>query len=410
MPDTNETEDSTLPRPELNPLLNPLLASHMGRWAEVYFTNPPEKREEAVLELLRELESSADATTDATQPLQEKVEQTEQEETKQADLRITEATPPYDAEPSVCSECGHLSRSGQRFCGMCGTPLTAVPFAANAEILPVPEAFQTAESANRIFTAGPELVSPAAQEMVEENGGSLENTQSSSPAPPPHAVPLPRRREPMWPRSTPDLPGFALQPEALPDRRRLYVAVGIAALLCFLVYLGWRTGRSSGPETQEINLPSSPAAIPPSQSTPASHAAPAPAATNNGASATAIKPIAVSRQVGPREAHSHGSPSPAASAHAPSPGENGTADLAMAQKYLYGTGEARDTNQAVKWLWKAIGKQNMTAMLLLSDLYLRGDGVPRSCDQARLLLDAAARKGKAEAAERLQHLQAFGCQ
>lgn len=82
----------------------------------------------------------------------------------------------------------------------------------------------------------------------------------------------------------------------------------------------------------------------------------------------------------------------------------------MAQKYLYGTGEARDTNQAVKWLWKAIGKQNMTAMLLLSDLYLRGDGVPRSCDQARLLLDAAARKGKAEAAERLQHLQAFGCQ
>jgi len=46
----------------------------------------------------------------------------------------------------------------------------------------------------------------------------------------------------------------------------------------------------------------------------------------------------------------------------------------------------------------------------LSDLYLRGDGVPKSCDQARLLLDAVARKGKASAAERLRNLQAFGCQ
>src|SRR5580698_215746 len=43
----------------LNPLLNPLLASHMGRWAEVYFTNPPEKREQAVSDLLRELEEVA---------------------------------------------------------------------------------------------------------------------------------------------------------------------------------------------------------------------------------------------------------------------------------------------------------------------------------------------------------------
>ena len=53
-PDVN-----TLPDPELNPLLNPLLAAHMGRWAEVYFTNPPEKREQAISDLLRELERAA---------------------------------------------------------------------------------------------------------------------------------------------------------------------------------------------------------------------------------------------------------------------------------------------------------------------------------------------------------------
>jgi len=48
----------TLPDPELNPLLNPLLGAHMGRWAEVYFTSPPEKRNQAVADLLRELKSA----------------------------------------------------------------------------------------------------------------------------------------------------------------------------------------------------------------------------------------------------------------------------------------------------------------------------------------------------------------
>ena len=66
-------QPSTLPQAELNPLLNPLLSQNMGRWAEVYFTSPPEKREQAVQELLRELESQRSSgedrvtTTDAVQ-------------------------------------------------------------------------------------------------------------------------------------------------------------------------------------------------------------------------------------------------------------------------------------------------------------------------------------------------------
>jgi len=70
----------------------------------------------------------------------------------------------------------------------------------------------------------------------------------------------------------------------------------------------------------------------------------------------------------------------------------------------------RDSGEAAKWLWKSVGKQNASALVLLSDLYLRGDGVAQSCDQARLLLDAAAVKGIASAGERLHHLDAFGCQ
>src|SRR5215469_2821772 len=42
----NETSPQGLPRPDLNPLVNPLLGEHMGRWAEVYFTSPPEEREQ----------------------------------------------------------------------------------------------------------------------------------------------------------------------------------------------------------------------------------------------------------------------------------------------------------------------------------------------------------------------------
>ena len=69
-----------------------------------------------------------------------------------------------------------------------------------------------------------------------------------------------------------------------------------------------------------------------------------------------------------------------------------------------------DSTEAAKLLWQAVRKQNLTASVLLSDLYLRGDGVPKSCDQARLLLVAASRRGAPQAAEQLRRLQSLGCQ
>jgi TPR repeat protein len=83
----------------------------------------------------------------------------------------------------------------------------------------------------------------------------------------------------------------------------------------------------------------------------------------------------------------------------------------MAQRYLTATsGRARDSAEGAKWLWKSIAKHNTEATLLLADLYLKGDGVSKNCDQARVLLDSAARKGSSAAGERLRNLQAFGCQ
>src|SRR5439155_26592225 len=41
---------------DLNPLINPVLGRNLGRWARVYFMSLPAQRDEAVGELLRELE------------------------------------------------------------------------------------------------------------------------------------------------------------------------------------------------------------------------------------------------------------------------------------------------------------------------------------------------------------------
>jgi TPR repeat protein len=90
--------------------------------------------------------------------------------------------------------------------------------------------------------------------------------------------------------------------------------------------------------------------------------------------------------------------------------QSGVDEFVTAERYLKGTlGTTPDSRTAAQWFWKAVGDGNLAATMALSDLYLRGDGVSKSCDQARLLLDAAARKGAPAAAERLRHLQAFGC-
>jgi len=89
---------------------------------------------------------------------------------------------------------------------------------------------------------------------------------------------------------------------------------------------------------------------------------------------------------------------------------SGAEELATAQGYLSGTeGQPRNRTEAAKWLWKAVAKHNADATLLLADLYLKGQGVGKNCDQARILLDAAARKGMKDAGDRLRHLPAFGC-
>ena len=57
-------------------------------------------------------------------------------------------------------------------------------------------------------------------------------------------------------------------------------------------------------------------------------------------------------------------------------------------------------------LWGAVENGDTQAEVALANRYLHGDGVPQSCAQARVLLEAAAKRGSAEGQQRLEQLPA----
>jgi zinc-ribbon domain len=82
--------------------------------------------------------------------------------------------------------------------------------------------------------------------------------------------------------------------------------------------------------------------------------------------------------------------------------------LAPGAQELAKAGDASDAAAAAAWLWKATAKGNPEAPLRLADMYVKGNGVPRSCEQALVLLHAAADKGNAQARARLTQISNSG--
>jgi hypothetical protein len=294
----------------------------MGRWAEVYFTSPPEKREEAVMELLRELQAGASQS--------------------QSSLPSTDLE---SARPE-----SHPFSEGEKI----PPPM--------AEFTPV----HTAEE-GRPNDGRPRKSLPAS--------GSY----------------------------------------------RVYAGVILVIAALAFAYVAWRSSRvQSG---RSLPAPTPPAAT--KQSAVPERASGAPTAASGQSSSASNKPVAplpgaagTSSQPGTIKGEEKSAPT---ELRAPAPAEtssqvgtakvSGAEALAMAKSYLNGTdGKTRDSGEAVKWLWQAVAKQNAEATELLADLYLKGAEVPKNCEQARLLLDAAAHRGVKEAAERLRHLQDSGCE
>jgi hypothetical protein len=394
----------SLPDPELNPLLNPVLAAHMGRWAEVYFTNPPEKRGQAVSELLRELRNNAPVEPAAVEPIQK--------EKREEGIRIAEDCAkqiPTVEPPQICSACSAANAAEQKFCGMCGAPLDSLPLQVESKF----GVLRSSSEANWNEAESP-MENYSAEYATDAAPTSRYVHQ--------HAF------EPEWSISETELPHFAQESESVPYRYRVYIGIALAALLGVLIYVGWHGTAGFSGEASESKPTRAMPAAPASGSTAAPQPAPtrnvlptdrpaetppAPAVRNQQQSEASSLAAGISQ----KDRAPHPSPrSPrivqVAAGSSIANEQSGAEELATAEKYLSGNnqGAAGDNREAAQWLWKAVGKGNLAATMVLSDLYLRGDGVPKSCDQARLLLDAAAKKGKASAAERLRNLQAFGCQ
>ncbi|HYL84199.1 MAG TPA: PilZ domain-containing protein [Candidatus Angelobacter sp.] len=60
-------------------------------------------------------------------------------------------------------------------------------------------------------------------------------------------------------------------------------------------------------------------------------------------------------------------------------------------------------------LWSEVEAGDSKAEVELAQLYLKGDGVTRNCEQARVLLQAAAKKGNAEALQEYRKLNFAAC-
>lgn len=469
----DDSDDSTLPNRDLNPLLNPLLAEHMGRWAEVYFTNPPEKREQAIAELLRELGSAPRPETAVQHNSEESSEQGTEQIPEDLAEDVGEAIPearaghslrrgveelgeeqPTHSEPwrsreafgsvLICGSCGKSNLEGQRFCGMCGAALRLPP----EHSYPSRTDHELPHTGSSWSERGlsPSGISDADEVESEKDSSSVADRYLAGRFPgsqvggryPDSSTPQMEHEEPEvepdemrefalpQPESVPSygsVPSFAaaaeVESESVPYRYRAYVGVVLAVILGSLFYMLWRNKQN----------PSGSAAL---QSQPSSNAIPQPAtgsttplATKNATGFTSQTAPGRKRQAAqpqsakpsPRKLEAADRPGPrgalpsgAANSPASAAGQSGSEELLMAEKYLRaGPGTARDSQEAARWLWKAVGKQNLAAAMMLSDLYLQGDGVPKSCDQARLLLDVAAKKGSAAAADRLRNFPAFGC-
>src|ERR1700682_2050539 len=320
-------------RSELNPLQNPTLGKNLGRCAQVYFSNPPEKREQAVVELLRELEKGTATVPNGNSGRE------------------------LEGDAAGCPGCQRERERGQQFCGICGSSLTA-----------------TAEA-------------PKHDRAFVGNN------------PVPSLAPVSPQGDAQWLRDK----AFASFDAKVPKRQAWkYLFAAIVVALAGLGYLGWsaRSDRARATTPAAPVVPAEPKVEPnkieankPSQTTP----------TDSQSEKTSLSKTRPNNLESP--ANSNRSPrgatlaaqrqklSPTPSEPTAETGPGGMRELILARHYLDGKDGTRDTPEAVKWLSKAVGKQNTGAVILLADLYIRGDGVPKNCDQARLLLAAAAKRG-----------------
>lgn len=169
------------------------------------------------------------------------------------------------------------------------------------------------------------------------------------------------------------------------------------------------TAINSSPASANGAVPNSAQANPPASENSASgQAAQAPSGKDAGQNSTPPANAAQSPNQDSAQKHAQKPPQPTVSA--PSSAElaesAAQSEFLRAQQYLTGSGVPQDPATAAEWFWRSLEAGNTAAAVPLADLYIAGKGVSRSCQQARILLDTAARKGNADAVHKLAELPA----
>jgi hypothetical protein len=389
----------------------------MGRWAETYFTSPPDRREEAVIELLQELEKEKDRTdthpappsASSTNPLRvAHFEQQGVEERRSGD--------------KFCGACGSENPATHQFCGMCGTRLyvdSSMPQPASNDRRDrgVPHIAFAQEHAERVTSD---------EESYDQ--GSYVDASEPRHAPAFHAPAAGGDELSLFQSFRSPEEGEEWDYEPPPSTSyRFYIAAVLLIVIGALGYMAWRGAQSSQSSREVSPPPPAPVTESAQPTTPPQQASRAPQATAPAQQTAAPKsaPVAATPAPGPvntvsptkeraaeREVAEKTAP-PVPADHAASQqvsSSGGAEELAMAETYLNGSaGQGRNSAEAATWLWKSIAKHNGQATILLAELYLRGDGIPKNCEQGRVLLDSAARRGVPGAGDRLRNLPAFGC-
>jgi TPR repeat protein len=100
----------------------------------------------------------------------------------------------------------------------------------------------------------------------------------------------------------------------------------------------------------------------------------------------------------------------AAKSGAPADAGIGQEEFNAAREILRGSNRQRELPRAVALLWAGVRQGYVPAEVTLADLFRRGDGVQKNCDQARVLLVAASKKGSFEARQMLEQIAERGCE
>jgi hypothetical protein len=129
----------------------------------------------------------------------------------------------------------------------------------------------------------------------------------------------------------------------------------------------------------------------------------------SGTSTQVAKPDATLTNPAPLKKTSEAKPRANAAAAASELDATGTEELGQARLLLRGVNGKRDSVRAAQLLWNAVGNGSVAAEVELAALYIAGDGVKKNCEQARVLLRAAASRGSEEAAKQRANLARNGC-